>query len=60
MDSSSVSSGSTVASVQMNVMKKAEDIAARSILGVLESSSQQTGQTSSAVAGLGKNIDIKA
>ncbi len=59
--SSTIGSGSTVASAQVNVMKKANDIAARSILSVLESSSQQTQQhSSSAVAGIGKNIDIKA
>ncbi|MDH4943912.1 hypothetical protein [Sulfurimonas sp. C5] len=59
--SSTIGSGSTMASTQVNVMKKANDIAARSILSVLESSSQQTQQqSSSAVAGIGKNIDIKA
>ncbi|MFT7859601.1 MAG: hypothetical protein ABXS93_01565 [Sulfurimonas sp.] len=61
MNSSSVGSGSTVASIQVDVMKKANDVAARSILGVLESSAQQTQQqSSSAIAGIGKNIDIKA
>ncbi|WP_193114695.1 hypothetical protein [Sulfurimonas marina] len=57
---STISSGSTMGSIQVDVMKKSQDAAAKSILGVLESSSQQTKQTSSALAGIGKNLDIKA
>lgn len=60
MDSSSIGSGSTASSIQIDVMKKAQDVAAQNILGVLESSSQQDGQTSAAITGIGKNIDIKA
>lgn len=60
MDTGSISSGSTAATLQIDALKKAQDVAARSVLGILESSSQQTQQTSSAIAGLGKNIDIKA
>ena len=60
MDTSSVSSGSTMGSIQIDVMKKAQDVAARNVLSILDSASQQTQQTSSALAGIGKNIDIKA
>lgn len=60
MDSGSVSSSSTMATLQIDAMKKAQDVAATNVLGVLQSSSAQTQQTSSAIAGLGQNIDIKA
>ncbi|WP_428737846.1 hypothetical protein [Sulfurimonas sp.] len=60
MSTSSVSSGSTMAAIQVDVMKKAQEVAARDVLSVLDSASQQTQQTSSAIAGIGNNIDIKA
>lgn len=61
MSTSSVDSGSIMASIQIDTMKKAQDVAARNVLSVLESAGADQGsQTSSAIAGLGKNIDIKA
>ena len=58
--SSSVGSAATQSSVQIEVLKKAQDVQARQVLSLLESSSAQNSQAVAQLTGVGVNLDIRA
>ena len=59
MDVSS-SSGSTQASPQLDVLKKATQVKEQQVLKVLESANEQSQQIAAQKTGLGSNLNISA
>jgi hypothetical protein len=66
MDNVTMSNGSLMAQIQVDTMKKAMDVQARSVLSVLQSAtSMQTPaqpvppQNVAQLTGLGRNLDVK-
>ena len=57
---SSMSSASTAQNVQIDVMKKAQEIQAQQVLKVLESANEQSQQVAAQKTGIGQNINILA
>ncbi len=58
MATDSIGSAGTMQSVQVDVMKKAQDVQAQQVLKVLESATQQSQQTTAQKTGMGNNINI--
>ncbi len=58
MATDSVSSAGTMQNVQLDVMKKAQDVQAQQVLKVLESVNQESLQTTAQKTGMGNNINI--
>jgi hypothetical protein len=58
---SSTSSASTTAqAIQIDVMKKAQDVQSQQVLKILESANQQSQQVTAQKTGIGQNINIMA
>lgn len=63
MGISSTTSGSVAtssSSIDVEVLKKAQDVQAQQVLKVLESTAQQTQQSTAQKTGLGLNLNISA
>jgi hypothetical protein len=60
MSVSSTSSASTAQNIQIDVMKKAQDVQAQQVLKVLESANEQSQQVAAQKTGIGQNINIMA
>lgn len=61
MEGSNVIGGAqTQAAIELTVMKKAQDVQARQVLSLLESSSAQNTQAAAQLTGVGVNLDVKA
>jgi len=58
MATDSIGSAGTMQNVQVDVMKKAQDVQAQQVLKVLESVTQQSQQTTAQKTGMGNNINI--
>jgi hypothetical protein len=58
MATDSIGSAGTMQSVQVDVMKKAQDVQAQQVLKVLESATQESQQTTAQKTGMGNNINI--
>ena len=56
----SSSSGTGSATIQVDVMKKAQDVQEQQVLKVLESASEQSKQTTAQKTGIGSNINLTA
>jgi hypothetical protein len=57
-DTMEVSSSNGSASVQVDVMKKAQDVQEKQIMKLLESSQEQTQQVTAQKTGVGGNLNI--
>ena len=57
---SSMSNASTAQNVQIDVMKKAQEVQAQQVLKVLESANEQSQQVAAQKTGIGQNINILA
>ena len=60
MSVSSTSNASTAQNIQIDVMKKAQDVQAQQVLKVLESANEQSQQVTAQKTGIGQNINIMA
>ncbi|MEO1938001.1 MAG: putative motility protein [Sulfurimonas sp.] len=60
MSVSSTSNASTAQNIQIDVMKKAQDVQAQQVLKVLESANEQSQQVAAQKTGVGQNINIMA
>ncbi len=60
MSVSSTSNASTAQNIQIDVMKKAQDVQAQQVLKVLESANEQSQQVAAQKTGIGQNINIMA
>ena len=62
MEGSAITGGTaaTQMSVQIEVMKKAQNIQAQQVLSLLDSSSAQNSQAAAQLTGVGVNLDIRA
>lgn len=58
--SSAINGAQTQAAVQIEVMKKAQDVQAQQVLSLLESSSAQNSQAVAQLTGVGVNLDVRA
>jgi len=56
----SSSSGTGSATIQVDVMKKAQDVQEQQVLKVLESATEQSKQTTAQKTGIGSNINLTA
>jgi len=56
----SSSSGTGSATIQVDVMKKAQDVQEQQVLKVLESATEQSKQTTAQKTGIGNNINLTA
>ena len=62
MEGSAITGGTaaTQTAIQVDVMKKAQDVQAQQVLSLLESSSAQNSQAAAQLTGVGVNLDIRA
>ena len=58
--SSAIGASSQQSAIQVEVMKKAQDVQAQQVLRVLESTAQDTQQAVAQKTGMGQNLDIQA